>query len=333
MGAYFDDHHFYLVQSAGTKEITNWISEPQAQDDLDALSVEVSCTVLRNDRKDKWAAWPGIECGDKLVIRNLGSGKEVFSGIILEVGQDGVIRACDPGWYLSKSEIILQCNTVSARAAVEQMCAKAGIVAGTIDLPATVVNKEWFGATPETILEDILAICSAETGKQYKRRVTGGKLNITPLPESAVRVFHKPAANLAAFDISWAKGEITGTDSMEDMVNRYVLTADSSSAAILGTAEDPASIARYGLLQQVESLGGDENAAQAKQRLKTLLAENNRITKERTVSDLWGADEVESGTIIQFVQNQYDVSGPMRVKNVTHRYGRPHLMSVTVEAI
>ena len=93
MGAYFDDHHFYLVQSAGTKEITNWISEPQAQDDLDALSVEVSCTVLRNDRKDKWAVWPGIECGDKLVIRNLGSGKEVFSGIILEVGQDGAIRA------------------------------------------------------------------------------------------------------------------------------------------------------------------------------------------------------------------------------------------------
>ena len=33
---------------------------------------------------------------------------------------------------------------------------------------------------------------------------------------------------------------------------------------------------------------------------------------------------------MQFVPNRYDVSGPMRITGVTHRYGAEHLMSVTV---
>lgn len=331
--SYFDDYHFFLIQSGKTKEITEWISDAEAVDDLDALSVEVSCTVLRNNRTDKLAPWPGIEAGDKLVIRNAGSGREVFSGVILQVGQDGSIRANDPGWYLTKSEIILQCSKVSAKAAVQQMCAKAGIAAGTIDLPGTVINNAWFGTTPERILQDILDICTAETGKQYKRRVRSGKLDVQPLGNTPVRIWHKPAANLSAFDVTGAKGEISGTDSMEDLVNSYILTEDSSSANVLGRAQDSASIAKYGLLQRVETLGGDENTAQANARLKTQLATYNKVTQERTVTQLWGADEVESGTVIRFAPNQYDVSGNMRVTSVTHKYGHPHLMSVTVEKL
>ena len=37
-----------------------------------------------------------------------------------------------------------------------------------------------------------------------------------------------------------------------------------------------------------------------------------------------------SGALVQFVPNRYDVSGPMRITGVTHRYGAEHLMSVTV---
>ena len=50
------------------------------------------------------------------------------------------------------------------------------------------------------------------------------------------------------------------------------------------------------------------------------------------MEELWGADEVESGSLLQFQPNSYGVTGVQRVTGVTPRYGRPHLMSLTVEA-
>ena len=119
---------------------------------------------------------------------------------------------------------------------------------------------------------------------------------------------------------------------MEDLVNSVILTDGSGDGGrVLGRAYNAASISKYGLLQTVESLSGDENTAQARQRIQNLLAEKDRITKERTIEDLFGTDECESGVLANFVENRYDVGGPLRITSVTHRYGSPHMMSVTVK--
>lgn len=327
-----DDHRFLLCQDGAVRDITEVVSSPELRDELDALSVEVSFTALRNNLNDKYAHWYNISPGDKLRIVN--GGAEVFSGVILEVGQDGSVRANDPGWYLSRSQIILQLDNASAPDAVARMCAKAGIRTGRVELPPTRISKVWFGATPESILEDILSICAAETGKTYLRRVREGALQVYPLPETAITLYHKPAANVGAFDATLAKGAISGSDSMEDLFNSVVLAEQEGEAGrVLGRASNESSIAKYGLLQQVESLSGDENTAQARQRVKNLLQEQDRIRKERTVENLWGDDAAVSGALVQFVPNRYDVSGPMRITGVTHRYGAEHLMSVTVQAV
>lgn len=328
--AYVDDHRFLLYQGSSVRDITEVVGNPQLRDELDALSVEVTFQALRNDKNDPYAHWYGISPGDKLRIVNHGT--EIFSGIILTVGQDGSVTANDPGWHLAKSQIILQCSNAPASDAVARMCAKAGIQAGTLDLPPTRISKVWWGDTPETILEDILSICSAETGKTYRRRVRSGRLTVAPLPTAPITLYHRPASNLRAFDVSLTKGSITGTDSMEDLVNSVILTDGSGDGGrVLGRAYNAASIAKYGLLQTVESLSGDENTAQARQRIQNLLAEKDRITKERTIEDLFGTDECESGVLANFVENRYDVGGPLRITSVTHRYGSPHMMSVTVE--
>ena len=325
-----DDHRFLLYQDGVVRDITEVVSSPELRDELDALSVEVSFTALRNNLNDKYAHWYNIAPGDKLRIVN--GGAEVFSGVILEVGQDGSVRANDPGWYLTRSQIILQLDNASAPDAVARMCAKAGIRTGRVELPPTRISKVWFGATPESILEDLLSICAAETGKTYIRRVREGALTVCPLPETAITLYHKPAANVGAFDATLAKGSISGSDSMEELVNSVVLVEQGGEAGrVLGRASNESSIAKYGLLQQVESLSGDENTAQARQRVKNLLQENDRIRKERTVENLWGDDAAISGALAQFVPNRYDVSGPMRITGVTHRYGAEHLMSVTVQ--
>lgn len=326
-----DDHRFLLYQGTAVRDITEVVSSPELRDELDALSVEVTFQALRNNLNDPYAHWYNITPGNKLRIVN--NGAEVFSGVILEVGQDGTIRANDPGWYLTRSQIILQLSQAAAPDAVQRMCAKAGIKAGRIELPPTRISKVWWGETPESILEDILDICTAETGKTYIRRVREGALQVYPLPQTAVTLYHKPAASLGAFDVTLAKGSISGSDSMEDLVNSVVLVEQSNNAGrVLGRASNAASIARYGLLQQVEELSGDETTAQARQRVKNLLKTQDCIQRERTVEDLWGDDAAVSGTLVQFVPNRYDVSGPLRITSVTHRYGAEHLMSVTVQA-
>ena len=158
---YVDDHRFLLYQGSGVRDITEAISSPELRDELEALSVEVSFTAVRNDKKDPYMHWYGIAPGNKLRIVNHGT--EVFSGVILTVGLDGSITANDPGWYLTKSQIVLQLDGAAAPDAVARMCAKAGIAVGTVSLPPTRISKVWVGATPESVLEDILDICSAET--------------------------------------------------------------------------------------------------------------------------------------------------------------------------
>lgn len=328
---YVDDHRFWLYHGGGAMDITEAVSEPELRDELTALSVELRFTAVRNHLKDKYMHWCGVEPGDKLRVVN--HGVEVFSGVVLTVGLDGSVTANDVGWYLSESEIILQCSNVAASDAVQRMCAKAGIPAGTVTLPPTRISEVWAGKTPEAILSDILKICGSEDGRDYRFRVQGGKLNVTPLPQSAITAYHKPADNLRAFDITLAKGDITGSDSMADLRNSILLTESGKNAAhVLGRASNAASIAKYGLVQKVETLGGDENTAQARRRIGALLRKSDCLTREREITDIWGADEVESGVLLQFKDNAYGVSGVQRVTAVTHRYGASHRMSLTVES-
>ena len=188
---YVDDHRFLLYKSSTVTDITEAVSSPEARDELSALSVELTFTAVRNNNRDKYMHWYNIQPGDK--IRVVNHGAEVFSGVILTT-------ANDPGWYLTKSEIVLQVSNAAAADAVRRMCAKAGITAGTIDLPPTRISEVWVGSTPEQILEDILDICSAETGQSYRRRVRNGALQVGPLPSVPIIAYHKPADNLGAFD-------------------------------------------------------------------------------------------------------------------------------------
>ena len=329
--AYVDDHRFWHYPKGGGagQEITQWVSAPEARDELEALSVELTFTALRNQLYDPNMTWPGLTPGDKLKVVNHGT--EVFSGVILTVGLDGSVTANDLGWYLTKSQIILQVSNAAAEDAIRQMCAKAGVAVGQLPSLPTRISEVWTGATPEAILQDILSICSAETGKQYKRRVKNGALQVTELPSTPMVAYHKPADNLAAFDITIAKGTVSGSDSMDELCNSVVLTAGGQDAAILGQGWNAASREQYGLIQKVENLSGDEDSAQARQRIKTLLDQYDRLTLERQVDELWGADEVESGVLLRFETNQFGVSGNQRVVSVTHQYGPTHLMSVTVQ--
>lgn len=329
---YVDDHRLFLYHGGSlVGDITDRVSGLTARDERNALSVELSFTVLKN-RTDALAPDLKLAPGDK--VRVINHALEVFSGVIVTAGLDGSVTAYDQGWYLNKSQIIFQASGVAAEDAVARLCAKAGIpLGGCVSLP-TRIQKIWTGSEPSAILSEILEICAAETGEEYVYRVASGKLWVNRQTREPVAAYHRPADNLSPFPITWALGEVSGSDSMEELCNRFVLTeSNGDEAKVIGTAENPDSIARYGLVQRVESLGGDENTAQARQRLKNLLAKNDRLTRTREVSQIWGCDEVRSGVVLSFGSDTYGLSGLYRVDAVTHSYGKPHLMSLTLSEL
>ena len=116
---YVDDHRFLLYKGSTVTDITEAVSSPEARDELSALSVELTFTAVRNNNRDKYMHWYNIEPGDKLRVVNHGA--EVFSGVVLTVGLDGSVTVNDPGWYLTKSEIILQL-AVGPRCGAADVC-------------------------------------------------------------------------------------------------------------------------------------------------------------------------------------------------------------------
>ena len=247
---YVDDHKLILYRSgAQPRDITAFASDMTLTDDLDTLAAELTFTTLISPW-DKYTPKLGLAPGDKVRVTN--QGKTVFSGIIITVTLDGGVTAYDRGWYLNKSEIVLQVNNLAADQVIRKACAKAGVTVGKVCSLPTKITKLWTGSTPSDIISDVLDTCAAATGKEYRHRVDDTGLVVEALPVSPIKAMHKPAKNLAAFDITWALGQVSGEDSTQDTYNAVVIAAEDDGKAYIGAqASNAASIKRYGFMQHI----------------------------------------------------------------------------------
>lgn len=330
---YVDDHRLMLHRAGQpARDITAFASDMQALDELQGLSVELSFRYFVSEW-DKYTPRLALVPGDKISVVN--HGKTVFDGIITRVDLDGSVTAYDRGWYLSKSQIILQCMDIAADAAVRQVCAKAGVPAAAVCALATRITGVWMGETPADILAEILERCSAETGKQYHYFIRNGGLVVEPLGETPIKAYHRPAANVASFDITWALGAVTGEDSIADLYNAVVIAAEDSGRVYIGAqAKNAESVKKYGFMQRVESVSDNPGTAQLGQMVRTLLHQSDRVGRTRTVGEIWGCDEVRSGVVLSFNSPAFGLSGRHRVTRVTHHYGGAgHTMELEVKAL
>ena len=330
---YVDDHRVILYRDgAAARDITAFCGDLTAKDDLDALSVEVTFHIFKSVW-DKYTPALNLAPGDKIRIVN--HGNAVFSGVVVTVTLDGTVTAYDRGWYLNKSEIILQVNNLAADQVIRQASAKAGVsVASVCSLP-TKITQLWTGKTPADIFDEVLETAEAETGKNYYYYVAERGLVVAPLPTSAIKAMHRPAENLPGFDITWALGEVSGEDSISDTYNAVVIAAESDGRAYRGAqASNAASIARYGFLQKVETVTENPGTAALGQRVRNLLASADRVGRKRQISEIWGCDEVRSGVVLDFNSPAFGISGRHRVTSVTHQYGGAgHVMSLEISAL
>lgn len=328
-----DDHRLILYRDGqAARDITAFISDLTATDELNALSVEVTFTQIVSPW-DKYVPKLNLSPGDKVRINN--NGKDLFAGVIVKVGLDGNVTAYDRGWYLNKSQIIYQCSKLSAGTAIKQMCAKAGITVGDVTSLSAQITQTWVGKTPAEILSDILSTCSQSTGKEYIYRVKGDALTVQEMPKTPIVAYHKPADNVSLFNITWALGKVSGEDNLDELRNSVVIAAEDSGKVYIGAeASNAASIKKYGKLQYIETVSEDSGNAKLAQMAKNLLSQSDRIGKTRTVDEIWGSDDVVSGVILSFNSPAFGLTGKHRVKKVTHHYGGAgHIMSLELQAL
>ena len=332
---YVDDHRLYLERSGqAARDITAFVGGLTATDDIAALSVELTGTQIVSPW-DKYIPKIALQPGDKLRLRNAAAGADVFAGQLVKVGLDGTFTAYDRGWYLCRSGIILQCTAIAADEAIRAACSKARVTVASVCSLPTRISEVWLGDRVSDIIADILERCSAETGKEYQARMSPAGLVVRELPTAAIKAFHKPADNLAAFNITWALGQVSGEDSIAELYNAVVLaTEDGGKVCRAAQASNAASIEKYGFLQYVESLSENPGTAQLGQMVRTLLAQKDRIGRTRTVSEIWGCDEVTSGTVLHFNSPAFGIEGLMRVTRVVHHYGGAgHTMELEIAAL
>lgn len=332
---YVDEHRLYLERSGeAARDITAFVGDLTATDDITALSVELTGTQLVS-QWDKYVPKIALQPGDKLRLRNEAAGADVFVGQLVTVGLDGAITAYDRGWYLGRSGIILQCSGMAADEAIRAACDKAGVGVKSICSLPTKISEVWLGDAVSDIIAEILERCSAETGKEYQSRMSPEGLVVRELPTAAIKAYHKPAWNLAAFDITWALGQVSGEDSIAELYNAVVIAAEDNGKVYRGAqASNAASIERYGFLQYIESVSENPGTAQLGQMVRTLLAQKDRIGRTRTISEIWGCDEVVSGTVLDINSPAFGISGRNRVTRVVHHYGGAgHTMELEITAL
>ena len=332
---YVDEHRLYLERSGeAARDITAFIGDLTATDDITALSVELTGTQLVSEW-DKYVPKLALAPGDKLRLRNEAAGADVFVGHLVTVGLDGALTAYDRGWYLGRSGIILQCSGMAADEAIRAACDKAGVGVKSICSLPTKISEVWLGDAVSDIIADILERCAAETGKEYQSRMSPEGLVVRELPTAAIKAFHRPAWNLAAFDITWALGQVSGEDSIAELYNAVVIAAEDNGKVYRGAqASNAASIERYGFLQYIESVSENPGTAQLGQMVRTLLAQKDRIGRTRTISEIWGCDEVVSGTVLDFNSPAFGIEGRNRVTRVVHHYGGAgHTMELEITAL
>lgn len=311
-------------------DISNITGSYQRSENSDGLGEEFSFSLALNN-KDKY--WPklNIDAGDKVVFEN--DSVLIFTGMIINIqGTDNKIysvKAYDYGFLINKSQVNVQFRKMSANAAISKLCSDFGIEVGSICSMPTLINKVYSGDTVADCFKDIISQASADSGESYRMEIRFGKLYIEKESDLIITAVYKPASNLASFDVTTEPASLQTSRSIEDMRNSVkIIASGENSTSVISEASDSGSIAKYGLLQLVESVSDDNGTSN---KAENRLAELNKIKNEITLR-LMGDDNVRAGRILVFAQPDEGLEGQFKVTNVTHSYSNNnHYMDLTLE--
>ena len=238
-----------ITLTAAGRAVTGLASEITLSASLDTLGSCLTCTVPWQEGMDEIAALADP-------VRLYRGAARVFSGIVTKVEASENARritAYDFAYYLNKSKITIQFCGVSVTEALRATFAAAGVSSFLLPNIAVTAEETCLSETPAAIIAKLLTRARDVGGIEYHAYadpVREGTVDIEEVGQTAVSV---------------ALREITApsrTISLDEVRNRVTYT-DSEGTDTGISAEDAASIARYGLLADVLSSSSDDLYAPA----------------------------------------------------------------------
>ena len=330
-----DNYTLFLIKDNGMEtNITRMCGNLSWRDSIDTLGMELNVDVARNTDDRYMKNYDLVEIGDKIVLLN--NHNEIFRGIIVDLGTERYkksIAAFDYAFYLNQSRTIIQFNKAKADDAIKQLCSKFNVPIGNITSIPISITKIYKDDTVADIIKDILKQATDALGIRYRLEMRAGKLHIEKYTDLIIKPRFKPAPNVASFNPLKVIGSISKTESIADMRNSILISSSNEkSSRVVATARDDKNIAKFGLLQDVESVD-DKNIAQAKVIAQNKLKELNKVNEDISITVL-GDDKVRAGRILEIDNDMFKLKGQYLVKDCTHNYhNRIHTMDLTLEEV
>lgn len=324
------DAYQYLWESwetGKTIDITDRVGSPVLEDDSDSLCLQFSFSLLQSSG-ERFLQPMKLSPGDAVAVVNTGSKETVFLGQIQSMNgsyRDSMNYSClDAGRLLTTNDVILQFNNVPAKTALLNLANKIGIQ--SISCPNLISSVyDIVKDNAATIAKSILETVTAENGVPYFLRMMGGVLVIRSFGETCIRGWHRQESNLAAFDILDEASAPSGSWSIDDLRNHVQVYSDADDAVtVLASAEDAASIRRYGRRTALETFSDQDNVTAAS-KAKTTLARLNQVTEDFSLH-CYGSDRIVAGCRLRLEMEE--ITGEFWVTRVSHSLGPPHTMDL-----
>lgn len=319
-------HCLYCVTGNKQYDITPITGTVDWQSSLDELAVKLDFTVAYND--DRFFPLNPVDLGSLIILHNK---SEVFRGIAITEKKNGrgeISYTCvDYAFYLNKSKEIYQFNKMAADLAIGKILYDFNVPVGSICPIPVPITKIYPGEVVSDIIKDILNQAEKATGIKYRMEMRSGKPYIERQVDLVIRPNFQLAANLSPVPCTAIISNPSRTRSIEDMKNSIKIMANNQ---VIAQVRDDSLIAKYGLLQEVQSEGGN---GQAQVIAANLLKDLGKVFEENGI-ELPGNDEVRAGRIIQIEEPVTGMKGKYLVKDANHSLeSRMHTMQLGLEVV
>lgn len=288
-------HELLLVKENQQINLTELVGNISWKSNIDLLSVQLDFEMAFNDARF-FPANP-VEIGDMVLLVN--AGKIVFQGFVIDENRNGrgsrEYSCFDAAFYLNESKTTVQFSKTPAAAAIQKLVGEFGITVGTIDVKGVPISKIYNNRSPADIIRDIITHALLETGQTYRMEVREGKFCVLNQQDIVITPTFKLAGNVQAYPIIESISNPKRKRSIRGMKNSIQVTSEDK---IVLTVKEPATVKKYGLLQDSIDVSKEElKSGKHKAMAEIRLGQLNRI-EDSLSFDVLGSDDLRSGRLL-----------------------------------
>lgn len=168
------------------------------------------------------------------------------------------VTAYDRGLYLTRNSAFLRAQGQTAESVTAALCAQFGIPVGALAATGVPITRNFLGVSLYKIIMTLYSLAADQTGRQYRIRFLGAKLEVVEMGVSEHTIRLKPGSNLLSCVTKESASAMTNSVAIYDEQCRLV-----------AKQQDDAAVALYGLMQQaIKAKSYDDPEGHAQQLLK-----------------------------------------------------------------